>query len=249
MSTADGKVDYPIENGFRMRGADMTRLETFTDAAFAFAITLLVIAVGELPHTYRGLIDALKGAPAFAVSFALMMMFWHGHRVWSRRYGLEDMRASLASLALVFVILLYIYPLRLMSAALAAFASGGRLPSEFQIESTQELTGLFVIYGIGFSAMASLLVLLYGHALTLRDRLELNEYEILSTRHHMAKWIVLGATGLVSTIWAGLLPSEWGIWAGMVYPTLGMTMPLVAIRYRRQLDGLRPDLPQSTRLG
>jgi hypothetical protein len=32
----------PHLNGFRLRGMQMTRLETFIDAAFAFAITMLV---------------------------------------------------------------------------------------------------------------------------------------------------------------------------------------------------------------
>jgi len=34
----------PRLGGFRLRGIAMTRLETFIDAAFAFAITMLVIA-------------------------------------------------------------------------------------------------------------------------------------------------------------------------------------------------------------
>lgn len=39
--------DLPVKNGFRLRGMDMTRTETFTDAAFAFALTLLVVSVVE----------------------------------------------------------------------------------------------------------------------------------------------------------------------------------------------------------
>ena len=38
----------PVKDGFRLRGLDMTRIETFTDAAFAFALTLLIIA-GDPP--------------------------------------------------------------------------------------------------------------------------------------------------------------------------------------------------------
>jgi hypothetical protein len=34
----------PRLNGFRLRGLEMTRLEAFVDAAFAFAVTMLVIA-------------------------------------------------------------------------------------------------------------------------------------------------------------------------------------------------------------
>lgn len=33
----------PRLSGFRLRGLEMARLETFIDAAFAFAITMLVI--------------------------------------------------------------------------------------------------------------------------------------------------------------------------------------------------------------
>jgi hypothetical protein len=39
----------PRLGGFRVRGLEMTRLETFIDAAFAFAITMLVIAAQQIP--------------------------------------------------------------------------------------------------------------------------------------------------------------------------------------------------------
>ena len=39
----------PRLGGFRLRGIEMTRLETFIDAAFAFAITMLVIAAQQIP--------------------------------------------------------------------------------------------------------------------------------------------------------------------------------------------------------
>ena len=35
------------KDGFKNRGAEMTRLESFVDAAFAFAVTLLVIGGGD----------------------------------------------------------------------------------------------------------------------------------------------------------------------------------------------------------
>jgi hypothetical protein len=60
----------PVKHGFRLRGMDMTRLETFCDAAFAFATTLLVISVGTIPESYEELILALKGVPSFAVMAA-----------------------------------------------------------------------------------------------------------------------------------------------------------------------------------
>jgi uncharacterized membrane protein len=77
-----------VVDGFRQRGEEMTRLETFTDAAFAFAVTLLVVGGGDaIPTNFDELILAMKQVPAFAASFANIMLFWYAHHVWSRRPG------------------------------------------------------------------------------------------------------------------------------------------------------------------
>jgi len=76
----------PAKNGFRQRGVEMSRLETFTDAAFAFAVTLLVIGGGDsIPMSFEEMVRAIKQVPAFAASFANIMLFWYAHHIWSRR--------------------------------------------------------------------------------------------------------------------------------------------------------------------
>lgn len=56
--------DWPVtRQGFRLRGQEMTRTETFTDAAFAFAVTLLVISVDAVLSTYHEMVSALGGIP------------------------------------------------------------------------------------------------------------------------------------------------------------------------------------------
>ena len=67
----------PRLNGFRLRGIAMTRLETFIDAAFAFAITMLVIASQQIPDDIETLLAAFKNVPALGI-------FWRGHWLWSR---------------------------------------------------------------------------------------------------------------------------------------------------------------------
>ncbi|CAN5847200.1 hypothetical protein BH23GEM9_BH23GEM9_04520 [soil metagenome] len=47
-------------HGFRLRGLEMTRIETFTDAAFAFALTLLVISM-DPPSSLAELRPGLPG--------------------------------------------------------------------------------------------------------------------------------------------------------------------------------------------
>ncbi len=50
----------PRLRGFRLRGMEMTRLETFIDAAFAFAISMLVIAANQVPDNIEELLGALQ---------------------------------------------------------------------------------------------------------------------------------------------------------------------------------------------
>jgi Endosomal/lysosomal potassium channel TMEM175 len=80
----------PRLGGFRLRGMEITRLETFIDAAFAFAITMLVIAAQQIPDDIETLLAAFKNVPAFVASVIVLGIFWRGHWLWSRRYGLED---------------------------------------------------------------------------------------------------------------------------------------------------------------
>ena len=129
----------PVKGGFRLRGLAMTRLETFADAAFAFAVTMLVISIDSIPGNFPELVEALKGIPAFAASFASIMLVWAGHNRWSRRYGLEDGPATLFTLCLIFIMLVFLYPLKLVFSALFAWLSGGWMPSQFAITSGREI--------------------------------------------------------------------------------------------------------------
>lgn len=61
------------------RGETTTRVEAFVDGAFAFALTLLAIAGDHIPGSVAELIDAVKGMPAYALSFLLITKMWAGH--------------------------------------------------------------------------------------------------------------------------------------------------------------------------
>ena len=53
----------PRCTGFRLRGFETTRLETFIHAAFAFAITMLVIGGQQIPADIETLLGAFKIVP------------------------------------------------------------------------------------------------------------------------------------------------------------------------------------------
>lgn len=76
------------ERDFRWRSDEITRIESFSDAVFGFAVTLLVVSL-EVPSSYHDLIAAMAKFPAFAVCFALLAHIWFAHCRYFRRYALQ----------------------------------------------------------------------------------------------------------------------------------------------------------------
>ena len=185
----------PTENGVRQRGLEVTRLDTFIDAAFAFSLTILVISFDAIPTSYDEMIEAVKRIPAFFMSFTVLMLFWVGHRGWSRRYGLETRQTIFLSLSIIFVTLVYVYPLRIIFEAMFADWTDGYFPSAFRITQRHELQGMFLFYSSGSLIMSLLFWNLYRSALKCKDALNLNEAEQLATKVSMMNFVSLAIFG------------------------------------------------------
>ena len=216
-----------------LRGKEMTRLETFTDAAFAFAVTLLAISIDEIPNDYEGLIAALKGAPAFAASFALLLLYWRAHQNWSQRYGLEDLPAVLLTFALVMVIMVYVYPLKIMFSAAFHFLSNGWLPSGFELETVDQFRSMVAIFGIGFFTLTALVGGLYLLAWMRRERLEMGPAERLDTAAEAIAWFAVSLFGIISLILGQVLPDDKVFLAPWIYVALSVISPLIDLWQRR----------------
>ena len=229
----------PVRDGFRQRGENMTRLETFTDAAFAFSVTLLVVGGGDsIPSNFDEMIIAMKQVPAFAASFANIMLFWHAHHVWSRRFGLENAGSIFLSLLLVFVVLVYVYPLKAIYSGAIEFFSGGYFPTYFSIDSVEDLRTMFVIFGAGYASMSAVIALLNRHALRHWDVLLLNELERFDTRTLQRWWMICTAVPLVSIALALTLPDGVVFIAGMFYGVFGILAPWYSMRRARLREKL-----------
>ncbi len=228
----------PVEDGFRMRGVQMTRIEVFVDAAFAFALTMLVVAGNDVPKDFSELVTALKGVPTFAATFLMIVMFWSAHRGWSRRFGLEDGVVVWLSFGFVFVMLIFVYPLRMVFSSMFHFFSAGWLPSEVAIESAWEMRLLFAVYGAGFFLLSVNVIALNAYALRMRAALGLSALEAHDTRAQILGWIGPAAISLLSVLLALTLPGGALSLAGFVYFALAVIGPVVGVRMGRQRRAL-----------
>ena len=216
----------PRLRSFRLRGLEMTRLESFVDAAFAFAVTMLVIAGQQVPDDIVALLKAFKDVPVFAASIAVLAIFWKGHWLWSRRYGLEDNFSIFISWSLIFTILIYVYPLKVVFGGMFHALSDGRLGSPFSVETYFQVRALFALYGVGFSALSLQMLLLNLHAWRLREPLHLNARERQMTRAELTGWSIPIGVGLISLTIALLAPPRYLSWSGWIYSSMMLLFPL-----------------------
>ena len=224
----------PRLRGFRLRGVEMTRLETFIDAAFAFAITMLVIAAQQIPDDIEALLAAFKNVPAFVASVIVIGIFWRGHWLWSRRYGLEDGVSILISWAMIVTILIYMYPLKAIFSSMWFLVSGGRVGHTLGAHSASQVRTLFAVFALGFIAIALEVVLLNLRAWQLREPLRLNARERLITRYEIIGWSIPVGVGIIAFGLAVILPREQIAWSGWIYFSMIILVPLhSAYRSRR----------------
>jgi hypothetical protein len=218
-------------HGFRFRGESVSRLESFSDAVFGFALTLLVVSL-EVPHTFTELLNAMRGFVGFSFCFFMLALVWYRHYVYYRRYGLEDAGAIVLNFFLLFVVLFYIYPLKFMFTLLPAMmgAGGG---ARAAVEPSQ-VRLMFTVYSGGFAAVFGLFGLMYWRAWRLRDQLALNAVERIDTCESVFSSFILMGIGLLSIVIAMTAPKNMVGMAGMVYFAIGICETAVGSYFGRK---------------
>ena len=190
-----------------LRKHRISRLEEFSDAVFGFALTLLVITA-NVPRSYPELIQLLQGIPAFACCFALLVWIWYEHDAFYERYPLEDGRTILLNSALLFTVLLYIYPLKFMFDSFMYEVFRLQTNSDLKRMSLDELSRASVLYGLGFFILMTLFALMYLHAHRCRKELELTELQAFDARLLAGNHAVSAGVGLFAVVFALVAPRE-----------------------------------------
>ena len=214
-----------VNHSFKMRGESMTRIEAFVAAAFAFAVTMLMISVGDLPESMDEFVAATKQIPAFSASCGIIIWIWHTHAVWCRRYGLEDGMTIFLSSSLIILVLTYIYPLRLIMQSLFQVLSNGYLAMDMEYNSVWEVRFMFAFYAIGFSLLSVNFIALYLYALSKKELLNLNKLEYFDSLSEVYVWLVCIVVASISLVCAVWVSAEHLGFAGytllLLFPLLG----------------------------
>jgi uncharacterized membrane protein len=202
----------------RWRGESASRLEGFSDAVFGFALTLLVISL-EVPKTAAELIKTFQGVPAFGVSFLLLFSIWWHHCKFFRRYGLQDRLTVLLNGLVLFVVLVYVYPLKFLFALSFRpfFEHGAAAPTP------GEVRWLISLYAGGFGTIFGLFALLTFHAYRLRDSLALTPAETFETLYTARRYLFIALPALLTVVLAYLLPARQVYWANLSFFSISVT--------------------------
>ena len=214
---------------FRWRSHEITRVEGFSDAVFAFAVTLLVVSL-EVPRTFSDLMETMSGFGAFACGFALLFLVWYNQYKFFRRYGLQDTLTLTLNGILLFVVLFFVYPLKFLFTTLikaftrqdlAVHLHDGSVvapivPDQWQI--------LMVIYGLGYVAIFGTFALLYFHAVRKTDELNLTAIEMFLTRMSLRENLLQVGIGIISILIVTIGGNKMAGLSGMTYVLVGPVM-------------------------
>jgi uncharacterized membrane protein len=167
----------------RRRGQEVTRIEAFSDAVIAFAITLLIVSL-EVPHDFHELISKMLLFIPFGFSFLIVFSIWYQQNIFFRRFGMHDPLTIALNGVLLFIVLVYMFPLKFLFSIMFS--------REFHLEPGQMST-LFCLYCGGFCCFYLLFAWMYYHAYRQRDKLHLTDIEAFQTKTHIYNYLVVAS--------------------------------------------------------
>jgi uncharacterized membrane protein len=221
------------------RTHEITRVEAFSDAVFAFALTLLVVSL-DVPQSYGELMKLMAGFVPFACSFALLTWLWYEHTVFFGKYNLQDPFTVTLNAILLFVVLFYVYPLKFLFTAFFAFFIP-ILDIKLAVRPW-ELGTIFAIYGAGFVVIFLMFGLLYRQAYRRRGELGLSPLDVFNVRASAGEHLVSAAIGALATLIALLAPPPFPVISGFTYFLMGPAHWIYGVKTEKRRKALQQQL-------
>lgn len=194
---------------------DVSRIEGFSDAVFGFALTLLVASI-EVPPEFEALKQVLRGFLPFALTFALISWIWYLHYSFFRQFGLEDRLTIVLNSILLFTVLFFVYPLKVMANALVGFGQ-----TQFAVLTEADNRFLMVAYSSGVIAVFLVFFLLNCNAYRQRRELDLKAEDLYDIGTALRGHGMSTMLGVTSVIMAMTLPMYVFAFSGLVYALEG----------------------------
>ena len=201
-----------LDPQFSYRGLNQTRIETFSDAVFAVAFTLVVLS-SSVPETFEGLRESIDDILPSFICIVLIVVIWYQHYIFFLRYGLQNVGTVVINTFLAFLVLIYVYPLKFLARFLVELYSSLIFGAKINfVESFGEpvtgenMTLLMTAYGAGATLIFISTAWLYRHAFKRREALGLSPYEVFSTKVSIWQNLLMGSIPFLSTVTAFLHP-------------------------------------------
>ena len=233
-----------LDPKFTYRGFNQTRIETFSDAVFAVAFALVVLSI-SVPNTFEELRAAIHDILPSFFCIVLIVVIWYQHYVHFLRYGLQNSKTVTINTFLLFMVLIYVYPLKFLARFLVELYSGYifGFPDDFMDRfggSTDgnNMTLLMTAYGAGVTLIFLSLSWLYRESYNKRKELELDEYEVFSTKVSIWLNLLMSSIPFLSTMVAVFHPFGYSpintVVSGFIYMLYPPVMIFFGFRVRKK---------------
>lgn len=209
---------------FRFRGKDPGRLENFSDACFALAITLLLISTSP-PTNFDQVRRFVWELIPFSLCIVWIVLVWNEHFVFYYRYGIRSGRMVVLNSLFLIIVLFYVYPLKFLARLIL-------IPISFLFDAVNlradvvgfikgtDIAELMIIFGLGAASIFFTLMLMYRHALSKSEELGLNAIEVFDTKTSANANLLMGSIPLLSAVLAIIFkgnPTLSGMIPGFTY--------------------------------
>jgi uncharacterized membrane protein len=208
---------------FRHRGEEPGRIENFSDAVFALAITLLLISTSP-PSNFDQVRRFVWEVIPFTLCILFIILIWHEHFTFFYRYGLRNAKVLVLNSLFLVIVLFYVYPLKFLTKLvllpIALLFDQQKLKEEmFGMIKGTDMADLMIIYGLGAFSVFGVLVLMYRYAYKQADALDLNEIERFDTKSKITTNKLMALIPLISVCIAIIFHGHWvgGMLAGFSY--------------------------------